>query len=391
MEPLGRDEAKKKMRNEKHQNNRKRRETGNLLVTIAVCFIALASLTGCIYLLLENQSMKQEFIPVMGRIEDDVFGNQEESVKEEDENILHVDDEEEEIDLLTQALLENKDFARQNTADEVLDELKFRLTEGEEISAILRAMFPNDMVVIADGKYYFIPILDELKKHSYNTDNFVLDDNGILAYHDDDGNIISQKGIDVSRYQETIDWGKVANDGVDFAIIRVGFRGSSEGTLVVDTYYEGNMKGALDNGVDVGVYFFTQALNEAEAIEEAEFVLEHIAEYDVKYPVVIDVEAIDTRNPRTQFMTQEEWTNITIAFCERIKEAGYTPMIYGNLRSFFLMLDMTRLEDYEKWFAFFRPQMYFPYEHSIWQYTAKGTVAGIKGEVDLNVGFKVFE
>jgi GH25 family lysozyme M1 (1,4-beta-N-acetylmuramidase) len=118
--------------------------------------------------------------------------------------------------------------------------------------------------------------------------------------------------------------------------------------------------------------------------------LEHLAGYELTYPVVIDVEAISTTNPRTQDMTREEWTNVTIAFCERIKEAGHTPMIYGNLRSFFLMLDMSRLEAYEKWFAYFRTPIYFPYAHSIWQYTEKGKVDGIDTDVDLNVGFKRF-
>jgi len=359
---------------------RKNRETSNLFVTIVVCLIALASLTGCIFLILENQQIKNEmneFIPVMGQIEDGVFGNQEDSVRDEQ----------------TRDELGNHSELNIHThlATDVLDELKERVAAGEDFSAILRALLVDDIVVGADGRFHFFPIDPTLRKHNYIADNFEFDDNGILAYTDGAGNIISQKGIDVSRYQLEIDWEKVAADGVDFAIIRVGFRGSTEGGLILDTYYEANIEGAIANGIDVGVYFFTQALNEEEALEEAEFVLEHIAGYDLAYPVVIDIEAISTTNPRTQFMTREEWTNVAIAFCERIKEAGYTPMIYGNLRSFFLMLDMARLEDYEKWFAFFRTPIYFPYEHSIWQYTERGRVDGIEEDVDLNVGFKRFE
>lgn len=366
---------------EKRLKKLKRRESGNLFVTIIICLIALASLTGCIYLILENHRMSGEAIPVMGQIEDGVFGNQEDSVREEDEMANPGE-------LMDRVLLEN---AADLSGADVLNDLMMRLMAGEDIPGILRAIYPDHMVVAAEGRYYFFPILEDLKKHNYQRDNFEISDSGILSYHDDDGNIISQKGIDVSRYQETIDWSRVANDGVDFAIIRAGFRGSSEGGLIVDTYFEANMEGALENGIDVGVYFFTQALNEEEAIEEAEFVLELIDGYDITYPVVIDVEAIETTNPRTRYMTQEEWTNVAIAFCERIKEAGYTPMIYGNLRSFFLMMDMSRLEDYEKWFAFYRTPIYFPYEHSIWQYTSRGRVDGIEGDVDLNVGFKVFE
>ena len=352
---------------------RKNRETGNLFVSIIICLIALASLTGCIYLILQNQQMKEEmteFIPVMGPIEDGVFGNQEDSVSSEPSRLTG-----DEIIL----------------ASDVLDELRRRVSEGEDISAILRALFVDDIVVGADGKFHFFPINRTLKMHDYVPERFVVDDKGIMAYTDESGNIISQKGIDVSRYQLDIDWEKVAADGVEFAIIRLGFRGSTEGALVLDTFYEANMEGALAAGIDVGVYIFTQALNEEEAIEEAEFVLEHIAGYDITYPVVIDIEAISTANPRTRYMTQDEWTNVAIAFCERIKEAGYTPMIYGNLRSFFIMLDMERLEDYEKWFAFFRTPIYFPYAHSIWQYTERGSVDGIEGDVDLNVGFKRFD
>lgn len=383
MEPLEKNESFKEKR------RKRRKESGYIFVTITVCIIALAALTGCIFLILENQHMKTKFsevVPVMAQIEDGVLGNQEASVSDDPGSLGHVG--EEELDLNTQLLLEN--IASIAAAD-VLEELKERVIAGEDFSAILRAMFVNDLVVGADGKFYFFPIQDELIKHSYDPERFMLDDSGILTYHGEAGNVISQKGIDVSRYQLEIDWSKVAADDVDFAIIRVGFRGSSEGTLMLDTYFEANIEGALENGIDVGVYFFTQAINELEAIEEADFVLENIADYDLTYPVVIDVEAITTANPRTQNMTQEEWTNVTIAFCERIKEAGYTPMIYGNLRSFLLMLDLSRLEEYEKWFAFFRTPIYFPYEHSIWQYTEKGRVDGIEGDVDLNVGFKRFK
>jgi len=357
-------ESKESYESYKLNRRRKNREAGNIFVTIVICLIALASLTGCIFLILEDQQLKNdagEFIAVMGPIEDGVFGNQEDSVRNEPGDL--------------------------RLADEVLDELRERVSAGEDMSAILRALFVDDIVVGADGRFHFFPINRSLKMHEYEPERFVME-NGILSYTDEDGYIISQKGIDVSRYQTEIDWERVAADGVDFAIIRVGFRGSTEGGLILDTYYEENIEGALAAGIDVGVYFFTQALNIEEAIEEAEFVLEHIAGFDITYPVVIDIEAINTTNPRTHNMTQSEWTDVAIAFCERVKQAGYTPMIYGNLRSFMIMLDMERLEEYEKWFAFFRTPIYFPYAHSIWQYTEKGRVDGIEGDVDLNVGFK---
>ena len=128
--------------------------------------------------------------------------------------------------------------------------------------------------------------------------------------------------------------------------------------------------------------------NKEEAVEEAEFVLENLKGYDISYPIVLDVEEVTTKNPRTKDMEKQDWTDVCIAFCERIKEAGYTPMIYGNLKTFLLMLDMEQLEAYEKWFAYYQTPLYFPYEFSIWQYTSTGKVAGIGTDVDLNISMK---
>lgn len=125
-----------------------------------------------------------------------------------------------------------------------------------------------------------------------------------------------------------------------------------------------------------------------EAEEEAEYVIDSIAPYKVEYPVVIDVEAVTSTRARGNDLTSEERTKYCIAFCEKIREAGYTPMIYGNLKTFMLMLDIEQLEEYDKWFAYYDESYYFPYDFKIWQYTNKGKVAGIKGEVDLNISFE---
>ena len=116
--------------------------------------------------------------------------------------------------------------------------------------------------------------------------------------------------------------------------------------------------------------------------------LENLADYDVPYPVVFDVEMIVGEKGRANELTMQERTDITIAFCETIREAGYTPMIYGNVKCFTKMLDMTRLENYDKWYAFYDDYMYFPYEVSAWQYTEKGSVNGIEGKVDMNISYK---
>ena len=158
----------------------------------------------------------------------------------------------------------------------------------------------------------------------------------------------------------------------------------------MDEFYDANMKGANSAGVSAGVYFFTQAITVEEAKEEADFVIEHLAGYDVPYPVVFDVERISGGKGRADQITKEERTDITITFCEAIKAAGYTPMIYGNVVCFTRLLDMTKLNDYDKWYAFYDDYMYMPYDVGCWQYTEKGKVDGIPNNVDLNISFKVW-
>lgn len=254
---------------------------------------------------------------------------------------------------------------------------------------MLRYFFPENLIFYDEGGYVFAPILAEIKKHSLMQENFIKLENGEMTYQEN-GEIKSHKGIDVSKYQGKIDWKAVKEDGVEYAFIRLGLRGYESGKVVLDEYFKQNMRDANNAGVKVGVYFFTQAITVEEAKEEAEFVIKHLADYDVPYPVVFDVEMIVGGDGRANKLSKEERTDICVAFCESIKEAGYTPMIYGNVKCFTKLIDMTRLEAYEKWYAFYGDYMYFPYEVSMWQYTESGTVNGIKGDVDLNISFKTW-
>lgn len=254
---------------------------------------------------------------------------------------------------------------------------------------MLRYFFPENIIFYDEGNYEFIPVSNTLKKHALLGQNFKMLESGEITY-EENGVVTSHKGIDVSKYQEIIDWQAVSEDGVEYAFIRLGIRGYSSGEIVIDDYYQRNMENASKAGVKTGVYFFTQAITIDEAIEEAEFVIENLKGYQVDYPVVYDVEMITNGNGRANSLTKEERTAITLAFCEKIKEAGYTPMIYGNVKCFTKMLDMNVLEEYEKWYAFYDSYMYFPYQVSIWQYSDKGTVKGIKGKVDLNISYKTW-
>lgn len=231
----------------------------------------------------------------------------------------------------------------------------------------------------------YAPIDDTLKKTFVDT-SLISTVNGRRIYNSTD--IQAKTVVDVSRYQKSINWNSVAGDGVDGAMIRVGYRGYSQyGEINGDSYFSSNINGALNAGLDVGVYFFSQAITEEEAIEEAEYVISKIKDYDVTLPVVFDMEEIPDSDARANSLSSAKITDITIAFCERIAQAGYTPMVYGNTKWMCEKVEISRLEKYGKWIAQYNNRPYFPYEYEMWQYTETGTVNGIPGNADINLMF----
>jgi len=196
------------------------------------------------------------------------------------------------------------------------------------------------------------------------------------------------KGIDVSKYQGTIAWDKVKEFGIQYAIIRVGYRGYTQGTFQEDPKFAENITGALENDIPVGVYFVTKAVNAEEGKEEAQYVLEKIKPYKVTWPVVIDIEPSNNIEDRTAVLSAAERTDAVLAFCEEIKNAGYVPMIYGGIGTFMKYLEFERLEGIEKWFAMYFNQPYLRYEFGIWQATESGNVLGINGNVDIDYSIK---
>ena len=206
--------------------------------------------------------------------------------------------------------------------------------------------------------------VSRLKKNGYK-----------YTYYSQDGTkLVSKWGIDVSVYQGYIDWKKVKEQGVEFAIIRLGYRGYGQvGNIVYDKRFKQNIEGALAAGIEVGVYFFSQALSDEEAIEEARFVIDSIANYDITYPIVFDTEEIDeSLNPRTKNITRERVTKNCALFCDTIKEAGYEPMIYYNMPWCAKKLDLEKLNEYDIWYADYTTAPQSPYKFSMWQYTGSG-------------------
>ena len=221
----------------------------------------------------------------------------------------------------------------------------------------------------------------------YDRDAFVLDDRGRLSYAVD--GISARTGVDVSVYQQDIDWQAVAADGVDFAMIRLGYRGYTEGGLMMDEKFEENIQGALDAGLEVGIYFFSQAVTPQEAQAEAAFVLNAIRDYEVTYPVAFDWEPITGDHAaRTSGLSGETLTQCALAFCAEIEEAGYTPAVYFNQDLGYLHYDLGELDGQTLWLAEYGSRPDFYYAFHLWQYTHTGQVAGIQGDVDLNLDLR---
>lgn len=280
------------------------------------------------------------------------------------------------------------DAVERNNED-FLTKIRSKMENGDSTVSMLRELYPDNVVLYDKGKYVFKDIDRSLKANKLLVENIVADEEGTEITYVEGEEVVSRKGIDVSKFQEKIDWSEVKESGVEFAFLRLGIRGYTTGEIVLDETFEYNVEKALEQELDVGVYFFSQAVSQEEALEEADFVIKELEPYPIGYPVVIDIEDVESENARTKDLTAAERTKYVITFCERIKEAGYTPMIYGNLKTFMLMLEVEQLEDYEKWFAYYSTDdFYYPYEVSIWQYSDSGKVGGIGKKVDLNISFK---
>ena len=231
-------------------------------------------------------------------------------------------------------------------------------------------------------------IKNTLGLRNIQVDHVLLQTGGpFYTYADSGENIIASPGIDVSTFQGEIDWQAVKAAGAEFAIIRAAYRGYETGRLVPDDTFEKNIQGAADAGLQVGVYLYSQALNEAEAEEEADYLLDLIRGYPVGYPVVYDQEEYTAGQTRTDGLSGEQATLNALAFCRRIYKAGYLPMIYVNTDWAHNMYDMEKLDHYPVWYADYTTSPSLPGGFAMWQYTDEGRISGIEGPVDLNLLF----
>ena len=259
---------------------------------------------------------------------------------------------------------------------------------GEEAPQGNAQVLDGEILEFVDawGEWHETEIDPAIRKHDYNWSCLTNTEAGIQYAGDERYTI--RKGIDVSEHQGDIDWGQVKAAGYDFAFLRIGYRGYGEqGTLCADAKFQQNIVNAHNAGVEVGVYLFSQAVSEDEALQEAGLVLEQLQGHSLELPVVFDPERIRDDAARTDNVTGEQFTKNTVLFCEKMKEAGYQPMIYSNMVWEAFEYDMEALADYPIWYADYEPVPQTPYYFSFWQYSEKGSVDGIAGNVDLNVQF----
>ena len=258
------------------------------------------------------------------------------------------------------------------------------ITEQENENVISDVKESITIYDIEDG-YLTVSYNPKVRTHDYNWEclNY---NNGLYNY--EDKNYKTKLGIDVSEYQGDIDWKEVKQSGIEFAFIRLGFRGYGDaGRIVLDSKFEQNYNNAKNEGIEIGVYFFSQSISMKEIEEEANFILEHLKDKEISYPVVFDLEKIKNNNARTDNLTIDDITNLTLEFCRIIKENNYVPSIYGNAKTFTTRMKLEELNDYNKWYADYQEKPLFPYEFNIWQYTESGKVNGISTLVDINIDF----
>ena len=225
-----------------------------------------------------------------------------------------------------------------------------------------------------------------LAPNPYKKEDFAYDENGYLYCLAGE----SVLGIDVSEHQGQIDWTQVAQTDVKYAMVRLAYRGwGAEGVIRPDARGLENLEGAALAGLQVGVYFFSQAITVEEAQEEARFVLQLLDGRELELPIVFDWETVSSEEARTRDMDRNTLNACALAFCRMIREAGYEAMVYFNLDMAKHMFDLPAIQaaGFDFWLAFYNDGLGYAHRVRMWQYTSSGSVPGIKGRVDMNLYF----
>jgi GH25 family lysozyme M1 (1,4-beta-N-acetylmuramidase) len=243
----------------------------------------------------------------------------------------------------------------------------------------------HTLIEYRDGSEEWVLISPYLPKNEYDYTNLV-SKSGMMEYFVK-GRKTSYLGVSISKYDDYVDFVKVRKAGIDFVMLRVGARGYGTGQLMMDDNFLDNMKRATDAGLQVGLYFFSQAITEEEVTEEANLVLQSIVDYDISYPVAFDMEYVDNDTARVEELNKEEKTKIAITFMDIIETAGYIPMLYGDKEWLIKRLDLSKLMEYDVWLSQPGDLPDYPYKFTMWQYDDNASVDGIAQRTNLILSF----
>ena len=245
----------------------------------------------------------------------------------------------------------------------------------------------HTLITNRDGTDEWVLMNPYLTKNTF--DSTKMEEKAGLKRYMENGKKISYVGVDISKQTGSVNFRSLKAAGVDYVMIRVGGRGYSTGQISLDDDFKEHIEGAIAEELDIGIYFYSQAISPEEAVQEASFVIQNLEPYraHIKYPVAIDMEFVANDEARIDGLSREDRNNVTIAFLEAVKGAGYVPMVYGDKEWLIKEVDLTKLQNYDIWLAQEADIPDYPYQYAMWQYSTKGVVNGIKGDANLNICF----
>lgn len=241
-------------------------------------------------------------------------------------------------------------------------------------------------VTYSDGKEEWIEVNQNLTANDYDFTKLMYE-KPVMNYYVN-GKKASYFGMDISKSQGVVDFNKFRKAGGDFVMLKLGGRGYSSGQVVIDEMFTEYAKSAVDADLHVGVYFFSQATTKAEAEEEAKFVIENLKGYKIKYPVAFRMETVGGDMTRVDDLSVKERTEVAQAFLEKVKAAGYIPMLYGDKEWLLTKYNLEELQKYEIWYVESEDIPDYPYKLGMWQYKTDGAIDGVAGDIKLDISFK---
>ncbi|MBO6134141.1 MAG: glycoside hydrolase family 25 protein [Lachnospiraceae bacterium] len=280
--------------------------------------------------------------------------------------------------------LMQEDDAPANSVSDGIADIDPRTQEGARFIISGNKVF--DVNELTEGTARFADIIPGIKSNTYDNEGFSEDSNGYKIYSTH-GVKTSYTGIDVSKYQKKIDWARVAASGIDFAMLRMGARGYQRGNVLIDDEFYANARGCSENGIRIGLYFYSQAINPLEAMEEANYCVVAAHGRRVDYPIVFISEVVAGDSSRTEMLSKAERSLIAKTFCDTVRTYGYIPMIGASKKQFADGFELSSINKYDWWLFDTDPVSVFPYKFMMWQYSKLGKVNGIDGFVNLNLSF----